>query len=242
MRLSSTPYPLASSRPLALVRALLPAAALGLLLWASAPAELMAKDAVQAEHERLSDEIEKLASRQVWAGVERKFSELEKLEDVQPTFEDLLHGAHAARELGDVAAAYERLKQAAKLEGSKEVVDWLWDIDQNYGFVELVSVPPRSAVLSAELMPFDPNARKAVDAAIESARQDGIFVGMLPKGSYEFAAQPFRVEPGVNVRIEVSPRMRRQGLIDPVYVYPETPGSMVNDTPETPSTSEEEEK
>lgn len=243
MRLSSTPSPLASLRLLVLARAVLPAAALGVLLLAASPAVVQAKDAVQAEHERLSDEIEKLASRQVWAGVERKFSELEKLEAVEPTFEDLLHGAHAARELGDVAAAYERLKKAAKLQGSKEVVDWLWDIDQNYGFVELVSVPPRSAVLSAELMPFDPNARKAVDAAIESARQDGIFVGMLPKGSYEFAAQPFRVEPGVNVRIEVSPRMRRQGLIDPVYVYPETPGSMVNDTtPETPPTSEEEEK
>ena len=203
-----------------------------MLALALQPGSASAKDAVEAEHERLSDEIEKLAQRQVWSGVERKFEELEGLESVQLTFDDLLHGAHAARELGDVAAAYERLKHAAKVEGTKEVVDWLWDIDQNYGFVELVSVPPRSAVLQAELMPFDPNARKAVDAAIESARQDGIFVGMLPKGSYEFAAQPFRVEPGVNVRIEVSPRMRRQGLIDPVYVYPDTPGSLATPSPD----------
>ena len=124
----------------------------GLLVLAALPGTASAKDAVEAEHERLSDEIEKLAQRQVWSGVERKFEELEGLESVQLTFDDLLHGAHAARELGDVAAAYERLKQAAKVEGTKEVVDWLWDIDQNYGFVELVSVPPRSAVLQAELL------------------------------------------------------------------------------------------
>ncbi len=202
-----------------------------LLIFVLSCGQVFAKDAIQAEHERLSDEMEKLAQRQVWQGVERKYKELEKLETVL-TFDDLLHGAYAARELGNVLASYRRLKEAAKLEPSKEVVDWLWDIDAHYGHVELVSVPSRSAVLEPELMPFDPNARKAVEAAVASAKVDGIFAGMLPKGAYVFAAQPFKVEPGVSVRIEVSPRMRRQGLIDPVIIYRETPGSVPVPTPE----------
>jgi len=185
-----------------------------------------AKDVAQAEAERLADEIEKLANRQVWTGVERKYRELERLNTVIG-FDELMNGATAARELGDVEHCYQRLKTAAKLEPSKDVVDWLWDIDNNYGHVELLTVPSRSAELSPQEMPFDPNRRKAVDAAIQSSDQDGIFVGMLPKGHYIFASQAFDVQPGLAVRIEVSPRMRRQGLIDPVIVYRDEYGNAV---------------
>lgn len=207
----------------------LSALALSALMWGGGLASLSAgslltaspawaKDATEAEHQRLSDEIEKLAKRQVWTGVERKYRDLERL-GTELTFEDLMYGATAARELGDVKRSYDRLKLAVKLEGTKEIVDWLWDIDNNYGTVELLTVPSRAAELSISEMPFDPNQRKAVEAAQQSAEQDGIFVGMLPKGDYVFATQRFAVEPGVSVRIEVSPRMRRQGLIDPVIIY-----------------------
>ncbi len=177
-----------------------------------------AGNATEAEHNRLSDEIEKLANRQVWTGVERKFRDLERL-GTEPTYDDLMYAATAARELGDVQRSYDRLKVAVKLKGSKEIVDWLWDIDNNYGSVELLTVPSRSTELEIEEMPFDPNQRKAVEAAQESVRRDGIFVGMLPRGAYRFASQGFTVEPGVSARIEVSPRMRRQGIIDPVIIY-----------------------
>lgn len=187
------------------------------LFWCP-PAAAGATTADEAEHARLSDEIEKLAKRQVWTGVERKFRDLERL-DTEPTLEDLVYGATAARELGDVKHCYERLKAAARLGATKEIVDWLWDIDNNYGSVELLTVPNRSAELLVDEMPFDPNQRKAVEAAQESVRRDGIFVGMLPKGDYSFATQRFTVEPGVSVRIEVSPRVRRQGVIDPVIIY-----------------------
>lgn len=185
-----------------------------------------AKDEAEAEADRLSGEIEKLASRQVWTGVERKYRDLERL-GTELSFDDLMHGATAARELGDVEHCYQRLKAAAKLEPSKDVVDWLWDIDNSYGHVELLTVPSRSAELAPAEMPFDPNQRKAVTAAIDSAKQDGIFVGMLPKGKYSFATQSFEVEPGLSVRIEVSPRMRRQGLIDPVIIYRDEYGNPI---------------
>ncbi|MCK6507399.1 hypothetical protein L6R53_29215 [Myxococcota bacterium] len=189
-----------------------------------------AKDETQAEHDRLSDEIDKLASRQVWSGVERKYRELERL-GVQPTFDDLVHGATAARELGDVERCYQRLKGAAKLDATKDVVNWLWEIDSNYGHVELLTVPSRAAELEVAELPFDPNQRKAVDFAMASTRQDGIFVGMLPKGAYTFATQGFQVEPGLAVRIEVSPRVRRQGLIDPVIVYRDEYGNPTTVSP-----------
>lgn len=201
--------------------------------WGWLPGSAWAKDAVEAEHQRLSDEIEKLAKRQVWTGVERKYRDLERL-GTEPTFEDLVYGATAARELGDVKRSYERLKLAVRLQGTKEIVDWLWDIDNNYGSVELLTVPSRSAELTMAELPFDPNQRKAVEAAQESARQDGIFVGMLPKGDYVFATQRFTVEPGVSVRIEVSPRMRRQGLIDPVIIYRDEYGNPTQ-APEEPA-------
>lgn len=206
------------------MRSLTFALALAAALLASPPASA-AKDATEAEHDRLSEEIERLVQRQVWSGVERKFLEMEKL-GVELTQQDYLHGAYAARELGDIQSVYERLYKAKERKPTKEIIDWLWDIDRNYGHVELMTVPNRSTDLSCELMPFDVTQRKAVEVAISSAQDDGHFVGLIPKGSYIFAGQPFTVEPGVSVRIEVSPRVRRQGLIDPVIIYRDTPGGV----------------
>ena len=92
-------------------------------------------------------------------------------------------------------------------------------------------MPARSAELTVATPPFDPNQRKALDAAVRMAKQDGVFDGMLPKGDYVFAGQKFSVEPGISVRIEVSPRMRRQGLIDPVILYRELPGAVGKPAP-----------
>lgn len=180
---------------------------------------------VEAERARLSDEMNKLVQRQVWPGAERKFQELEEL-GLELTIDEYVAGATAARELGDVQAAYDRLKKAAQIKGTKEIVDWLWDIDNNYGHVELVTQPSRTAELTAATQPFDPNQRKAVDTAVRIAKQDGSFTGLLPKGPYAFAGQEFTVRPGLSVRIEVSPRMRRQGLIDPVILYRDLPGAV----------------
>jgi hypothetical protein len=183
------------------------------------------KDVVQAEHERLADEMETLVARQIWSGVERKYREMEKLE-IQLTQQDHLHGAYAARELGDMARVYERLKKAAEVDPTKEIIDWLWEIDSNYGHVELVTVPNRSTELTITEMPFDTCQRKAVEIAVSAAHEDGTFTGLIPRGSYTFAGQAFTIEPGVSVRIEVSPRVRRQGVIEPVIIYRDTPGAM----------------
>jgi len=176
-----------------------------------------------AEAARISDEMERLAQRKAWSGVDRLYRKLEALE-VSPTLEDYMHGAYASRELGDVLTVRTRLKAAAREHQSKEIVEWLWKIDNTYGRVELVSVPQRSTTLEAAVMPFDPDQRKAVEAAIASVGDNGVFVGMLPEGEFSFSGQQFKVEPGISVRIEVSPRVRRHGPIAPVIVYPDGQG------------------
>jgi hypothetical protein len=180
-----------------------------------------ATDVSKGEHMRLSEDLKQLASRQLWQGVEKKFQDLEKL-GVELTYDDLLYGAHAARALGNAQHAYDRLKRAVKLEGTKEVVDWLFAIDSNYGTVELIAHNPKGVLLECTEMPFDPDQRLAVEAAIEAVRREGSFSGLLPKGSYVYAGEAFTVYPGVAKRIELSPKLKRtQGIV----VAPQAPGA-----------------
>lgn len=167
-----------------------------------------AADLAEAEHVRLSEDIKQLANRQLWTGVEKKYAELEKL-GVALSYEDLMHGAYAARALGNTQSAYERLKSAAKLNGTKEVVDWLYAIDANYGQVDLIVHNARGVALECLEMPFDPDQRIAVESAIETVKKDGTFSGLLPKGDYVFAGVPFSVVPGVAIHIEVSPKLKK---------------------------------
>lgn len=194
------------------------------------------KDVAEAEHERLAEEMKQLAERRVWSGVERNFQELLQL-GVALTLDDYLQGAYAARELGDVKAVHERLSAAARLKSRKDVVDWLWDIDNNYGVVELIATSGRHAELEAAEMPFDPNQRKCVEQAIEMADNDNQFIGMLPKGSYTFAGQPFSVDAGLSVRIEVSPKQRRKGLVEPVIIYRDELGNPTTTRPSSPTST-----
>lgn len=179
-----------------------------------------ADDRAEAEHLRLSGELDQLALRQLWAGVDRKFLDLQKL-GVTMTYHDLLHGAHASRALGNMADAYARLKQAAKLDATKEVIDWMYAIDMNYGQVELLRTPRKGDVLAIEAPPFDPDQRAAVERAAASVKDNGTFSGLLPAGNYNFCAQAFTVQPGIAVRIEVSPKMKKtQGVIVNVQSTP----------------------
>ncbi len=199
--------------------------ALLLALVTSPPA--LADDRAEAEHLRLSGELDQLALRQLWSGVDRKFLDLQKL-GVTMTYRDLLHGAHAARALGNMGDAYARLKQAAKLDPTKEVIDWMYAIDMNYGQVDLIRTPKKSDVLAMAAPPFDPDQRAAVDRAAAAVKENGSFSGLLPAGSYVFCEQPFTVQPGIAVRIEVSPKMKKtQGIIvnvqnTPTWGAPET--------------------
>ena len=158
-----------------------------------APVEI--SKAAQAEYYRLHDECRKLARRQVWPGVARLYLEMEAT-GAALVYEDFLAGAMAARDAGDVLLAYERLTAAAKLNGTREVIDWLWSIDTAYGRVELRTEPLGPTELSVEAWPMLPDQRAAIEAAQRQLSDSGSYIGMLPAGTYTFASQEFTVTPG----------------------------------------------
>lgn len=171
----------------------------------------------EAEHARISDDVEQLASRQLWAGVEKKYQELLAMELAagQPilTFDDLVYGAYAARAMGHTLEVRDRLSRAVKLEApydrKKDVVDWLESIKANYGQVSLLAHNSRNAALSPSDMPMDPDQRAAVEGAMDAVRREATFQGLLPRGVYVFAGHTFKVEPGIAVSIEASPRLKK---------------------------------
>ena len=194
----------------------------------SLQAEKMSDDATMAEMHRISDEIRHLGRRQIWSGVERKYMQLLKLTEPAPSDVHLV-AAYSARERGELLQVYDRLSRAAQGKASQAIVDWLWDLDHNYGRVELIADRRRTAVLIAKEMPLDPSPRKAVQTAIAVCDDKGKFNGLLPRGEYVFVGQKFRVEPGISVRVEVSPKMRRQGMNEPTIVYRELPTAVVKE-------------
>jgi hypothetical protein len=190
--------------------------------------DVAAVDAAMAEVHRISDEIRNLGRRQIWSGVERKYVQLLKLGQAAPADVHLV-AAYSARERGELLLVFDRLSRAAQGKPTQAVVDWLWDLDHNYGRVELIADRRRTAVLSANEMPLDPSPRKAVQTAIQVCDDKGKFNGLLPRGEYIFVGQKFRVEPGIAVRVEVSPKMRRQGMGEPTIVYRELPTAVVKE-------------
>lgn len=158
-----------------------------------APVEI--SKAAQAEYYRLHDECRKLARRQVWPGVARLYLEMEAT-GAALVYEDFLAGAMAARDAGDVLLAYERLTAAAKLNGTREVIDWLWSIDTAYGRVELRTEPLGPTELSVAAWPMLPDQRAAIEAAQRQLSTSGSYIGMLPAGTYTFSSQEFTVTPG----------------------------------------------
>lgn len=185
------------------------------LLLSLSPA--LAVEFSEAEHVRISGDMEQLASRQLWDGVEKKFQELSSMEvdagQSIMTFEDLMFGAYAARAKGRMMDARDRLIRAARfdmpLERAKEVADWLDAIRSNFGQVRLVAHNARNVPLTADTMPLDPDQRLAVEMAVQTVQRTGTYAGLLPRGGYTFAGHAFKVEPGIAVSIEASPRLKK---------------------------------
>ncbi len=171
--------------------------ALAFLLLASPMA--YAGEVEDAEHIRLTEEMRRLSKRNAWKGVEAAFLELEVLRDkrdVVLTYEDYWLGAQSARAMGDINAVYGRLKLAAKVEGSREVIEWLSDLDGNYGQVDIASKKKADVTLTPAAMPFAPDQRAAIEAAQAAVVEEGEYEGLLPKGEYSFGPETINVEAG----------------------------------------------
>jgi hypothetical protein len=164
--------------------------------------EVSAQQIDQAEYMRLSQEVAKLAKRNLWAGVERNYRAC--VETGAPlSFEDHRAGAHAAAALGDVASAKERLRAAATLREDPEILNAMWEIDSEYGRV-LFAGDLGDVSLMVESMPFNPTQAKAVQFAIAEVEEHGLFEGLLPKGRYTFAEKTYEIQPRVsNIRVDL---------------------------------------
>ena len=75
----------------------------------------------EAEKARLQLEMKRYAERGAWAGVTRSYNKLVALTDVVLSPDDHLLGFEAARKVGDIAAALERLRAASALESRDDV-------------------------------------------------------------------------------------------------------------------------
>jgi len=157
----------------------------------SEPSEPAGPD--QPEYNRLTQELEKLANRNAWAGVERTFVKLVATQ-IEPSFKDLMFAANAARALGNTAAARERLMAAKDLQEDPAVFDWLFEIDQNYGKVALQCEPGVGWALTTEQRPFQPDRIRSVEFAAAAIAESCAFEGMIPVGTYAFGAEPLEVE------------------------------------------------
>lgn len=155
-----------------------------------------------AESVRLSHDMKRLASRNAWSGVERIFQLILET-GVTPSWDDYISAAHAARTTGDVTAVRERLLAANIIQESKEVHDWLWTIDNEYGQTQLAA-DKKYAKLDVAVMPFNPDQVAAIKYAQSSLEEEGIFEGFLPAGDYIFTGMSISVRPRVSsIRIDL---------------------------------------
>lgn len=186
--------------------------AIGFLFWLSpalaqeegggAVSSVVLNDPAAAEYYRLRDKLDALARKNHWSGAERTYQEMRAL-PVPLTFADHLAGAQAARATGDITAARERLEQCHRIREDKEVMDWLWSIDQNYAHVSLMSDPGKVELVAKEI-PFDPAVAASLKVAQDRLAATGQYDGLLPKGDYTFGAFELKIRPGVQAqRIDV---------------------------------------
>jgi hypothetical protein len=147
--------------------------------------DLTTPEGRQAEYVRLAEEMGRKAKKNNWVAVERTFGKLDAM-GIPHSFTVLWNAAHAARHRGDILAARERLKKAAKIEENEDVANWLWDIQQDYGPVMVAADLPANYRLVPKKMPFEPTKRKAVEFGVKQVLENSYFDGLLPRGVYTF--------------------------------------------------------
>ena len=153
----------------------------------------------EAEHLRLEEEMQKLASRSAWGGVESAYQELLVLatQGEPLTFDDHQLGAQAAKALGNMAAAENRLRAALRIQDSPELLSEIENIEQIYAPVALSWEKGAEATeLSIATMPFAPEQRNAVETAQNQLAEQKKFEGLLPLGDYTYGNQKFSIDPG----------------------------------------------
>lgn len=156
-------------------------------------------DADKAEYTRLTEEMKKLSARNAWPAVEATFDSLEELQKkkkVGLSVKDLKRGAEAARGLGNIKEAFERISAAAnQATDDKEALDWVEEVKNNYGSVSItIENKADWTSLTAVNPPFEPDKRAAIAYIQAQLAEKGKFEGYIPVGEYTIGGEKFAVD------------------------------------------------
>ncbi len=198
-------------------RPLLNFSILSLCLLASIPSTVLAGELESAEHHRVQEEMRRLLGRSAWAGVERGFQTLLELreEGEELTGSDWAMGAKASRALGDITRCHYRLTMAVALDGDRELIDLLIELDAVYSTVRLSTDRTSSAELTPAMMPFVPDQRGSIELAQASILESRSYEGLLPVGTYTFGNETFEIVsggPAIVIDVIVGPSGDGEGL------------------------------
>lgn len=181
------------------------------------PAE--AGQSEEAERYRLQAELDRLARRNVWTGVERTYGELMAL-SVPIAIGDHLLGAQAAQSRGDMLAAMERFERAVGAGTEAEKADpesqyheakrTLEVFKSRYGKVDINVDRSRVAMMfRTDGMPFSAQERESIVYARNAVVKENTFRGLLPVGNYNIDGQKFEVastEEWHVIKVEAAPK------------------------------------
>jgi hypothetical protein len=182
---------------------------LAVFLWLVNPAISGSVD--EAEYIRLQSEMQMMADRKAWAGVETAYRRCVALK-LALSFNDHLLGAYASQAKGDIAATRARLWAAHQLEEDKTVIDWMWSIDTSFAVVTLRADP--ADALSYHGNTFHPHMARILKVAQQLLTQGLPFEGYLLPGPYALGEIQFELatnSPGqqIDARTPVAGRSRR---------------------------------
>jgi hypothetical protein len=161
-------------------------------------------DPAQAEMMRLTQDLSNLAKRQHWQGVERIYERILAIPEATPHYEVHRLAADASKAKGDMAATLDRLERATALDPREEDLQFMDSLRENYGYVVLETTPRRPVTLSVDRMPFPPDQRLQIKAAMVACDKEGHFDGMLPIGMYRLENKIFEVTRGLTIQVELA--------------------------------------
>jgi hypothetical protein len=148
----------------------------------------------QGRYEQLRGEMERMAGRNAWGGVEDAWTEIQGLGITIPVPTRLL-AADSARIRGDAWSAYQRLADVLRVDPEAHGVAGQMQIyRENYGRVTVRRVEATPIPLEAAEVPLMPEARAALDFAAKQLKTTGGFDGMLPVGNYTVGTYPIEVK------------------------------------------------
>jgi len=152
----------------------------------------------KAEYNRIAERMRRMSAKGNQKATNRLFAQLEEL-GVPLAFAELLIGAQVYRSRGNVAAAYDALKLAARTNGTREVIDWLVAIDEQFGRVDLRVGSSKKQADATRLTSSGgglllPDQKAAIAFANKKLVNEGVFQGLLPLGSYRLDGVAFVVQ------------------------------------------------